>query len=136
MQRYWEMFSDPEMIYRLYHPQAVDLSDFELSVQMAIQQFPTDRDILFAYYMYEDYSGRAFVLYRKTRVLYEAHGSHCSCDGLQGQWKPERTTWAALSIRVFDYAVPNSDAREELARLIRGKGRANGPRSGAGKVRR
>jgi len=136
MQRYWELFSSPETIYRLYYPQAADLSDFELAVRMAIEKFPNDGDILFAYYMYEEYSGRAFVLYQQVRVLYEVHGSHCSCNGLEDSWRPERTTWAALQMRDFDYVLPAGDARDELKRLIKGRGRDYGAGSGAGKVRR
>lgn len=48
--------------------------------------------ILLAYYGYESYSGTAFVLFRKGKKLYEVHGSHCSCNGLEDQWRPESTT--------------------------------------------
>lgn len=46
----------------------------------------TDEEILFAVYTYEDYSGSAHVLYRRNGKLYEVHGGHCSCNGLEGQW--------------------------------------------------
>jgi len=45
--------------------------------------------ILFAYYTHEDYSGSAFVLFKKGRKFYEVNGSHCSCYGLEDQWSPE-----------------------------------------------
>jgi len=66
-----------------------------------------DRDILIAVYTYEDYSGQAFVLYEKGGELFEVHGSHCSCNGLEGEgrpgegWRPELTTWGALGIRTW-----------------------------------
>lgn len=60
---------------------------------------PTEEEVLLAYYTYEDYSGSAFVLYQKDGKLFEVHGSHCSCYGLEGQWEPEETTYAALSMR-------------------------------------
>lgn len=132
MQRYWEMFSSPEMIYRLFYPTQAGLSDLELAVRMVIEKFPTDGNILFAYYMYEDYSGRAFVLYRRKR-LFEVHGSHCSCEGLKGSWRPEPTTWAALAMRQFSY-LPD-DPRQELEDLIKKRG-SHGAGSSTGEVRR
>lgn len=42
-------------------------------------------------YTYENYSGHSFVLFIKDGKLYENHGSHCSCYGLEGQWDPEET---------------------------------------------
>lgn len=46
------------------------------------------------------YDGAAFVLFRKGGALYEVNGSHCSCYGLEDQWKPEETTIAALRSRL------------------------------------
>lgn len=59
-----------------------------------------DIEILLAYYLYEDYSGRAFVLFKQNGKLYEVNGSHCSCYGLEGQWDPEETTVEALQHRL------------------------------------
>lgn len=66
--------------------------------------FPTEEEILFASYDTDDYPGDAFVLFERGGVLFEVNGSHCSCYGLEGQWKPEETSWAALALR-----VPNKD---------------------------
>lgn len=44
-------------------------------------------NILFASYVYEDYSGDAVVLFERDGKLYEVYGSHCSCYGLEGQWE-------------------------------------------------
>lgn len=49
-------------------------------------------EVLIASYSYEDYSGYAYVLYRKDGQFFETSGSHCSCYGLEGQWDPEATT--------------------------------------------
>lgn len=57
-------------------------------------------EILLASYSYENYSGDAFVLFRKDGRLYEVNGSHCSCYGLEGQWEPEETTVEALRHRL------------------------------------
>lgn len=46
-------------------------------------------EILAASYTYEDYSGSAYVLFRKDGKLWEVNGGHCSCYGLEGQWVPE-----------------------------------------------
>lgn len=60
-----------------------------------------DAEILINEYSYEDYQGSAYVLYRKNRRLYEVHGSHCSCNRLEGQWSPERTSVGALKMRTW-----------------------------------
>lgn len=64
--------------------------------------FPTDEEILMASYGGASYEGDAFVLFQRDGKLYEVHGSHCSCYGLEGQWEPEETTWAALALRGKD----------------------------------
>ncbi len=68
---------------------------------------PLDLDyayILLASYVYENYSGEAFVLYKDVRdnKLYEVNGSHCSCYGLEDQWEPECTDTASLRHRVLE----------------------------------
>lgn len=64
--------------------------------------------VLLALYQYEDYSGDAIVIYEKDGKLFEVNGGHCSCNGLEGQWKPEETSWEALAIR------PQREIRELL----------------------
>lgn len=59
-----------------------------------------DVNILFASYGYENYSGEAWILFEKDGKLYEVNGSHCSCYGLEGQWKPEETTLEAIEHRL------------------------------------
>jgi hypothetical protein len=75
--------------------------------------------VLFAAYTYEDYSGYAFVLFLKDGKLYEVHGSHCSCYGLEDQWDPEETTEEAVLYRIangtFGYG---RDADEHLKQLL------------------
>ncbi len=61
--------------------------------------FPTDKEIIHATYETPSYEGYAFVLYEHDGKLYEVSGSHCSCYGLEGQWEPEETSWAAIAIR-------------------------------------
>jgi len=69
-------------------------------------------EILYATY-YGGYDGEAHVIFRKDDKLYEVNGSHCSCYGLEGQWKPEETTVAALLFR------PNvADDAKEILRLL------------------
>ncbi len=67
-----------------------------------MQDFPSDEQILFASYGGASYEGDAFVLYEREGKLYEVSGGHCSCFGLEGQWKPEETAWAALAMRKRD----------------------------------
>lgn len=70
----------------------------------------TDAEVLMAEYTYEDYSGSAFVLFERDGKLYENHGGHCSCYGLEGQWSPEETTWAALAMRPWNGITPEGTA--------------------------
>jgi hypothetical protein len=61
---------------------------------------PTDEQVLFAYYSYEDYSGWAVCIFERDGILYEVHDSHCSCNGLEN-WNPEETSWGALAMRDY-----------------------------------
>lgn len=57
---------------------------------------PAVDGILAAIYGQESYEGSAFVLFVRDGKLYEVHGSHCSCHGLEDQWTEEETTVEAL----------------------------------------
>jgi hypothetical protein len=57
-------------------------------------------EVLVASYTYEDYSGSAYVLFEKNGHLFEVHGSHCSCYGLEDQWEPEAVTREAILRRL------------------------------------
>ena len=68
-------------------------------------------EVLVASYTYEDYSGDAYVLFKRDGKLWEVHGSHCSCYGLsesnyygdeaaQTQWQPEETSAEAILHRI------------------------------------
>lgn len=59
-------------------------------------------EVIVAWYDYEDYDGNAFVLFRRESELFEVHGGHCSCYGLEGQWEPEKTTLAYLARMVAE----------------------------------
>lgn len=62
-----------------------------------------DCEILFASYGGYAYEGDALVIFRgKDGNLYEVHGAHCSCYGLEGNWEPEITSFEALRHRKRD----------------------------------
>ena len=47
-------------------------------------------EVLFAEYdLSQAYEGSAIVVYRRGDKYFAAHGSHCSCYGLEGQWQPD-----------------------------------------------
>lgn len=46
-------------------------------------------EVVLASYTYEGYEGDALVVYRRGRQYFHVSGGHCSCYGLEGQWKPE-----------------------------------------------
>lgn len=74
--------------------------------------------ILFAAYKSEAYEGSALVVFMKDGKLYEVHGSHCSCYGLENQWDPEETSMEALKIRDFSYYGFNGGAEAVLLDLV------------------
>lgn len=61
----------------------------------------TEIEILLASYEYANYSGDAFVLFRKEGKLFEVNAGHCSCYGLEDQWTPEETSIEALRHRIL-----------------------------------
>lgn len=115
MSKYIGLFSDVESIAdefevggrRKYHPNPAMPAGF-----------PTDDQIIVAAYEYEDYSGDAFVLFVRDGKLWEVHGSHCSCYGLEDQWAPEETNIDALKMRLEkgDYGIVNTEPVKALIR--------------------
>lgn len=82
----------------LYSGQFSSRADVEENFRITLR--PTD-EILVAHYSgygtdESDYEVWARVLFVDRSVtpaqLYEVHGSHCSCFGLEDQWKPEPVT--------------------------------------------
>ncbi len=80
----WEEDGEPQM-----------LSDFNVDASVL-----AGATVLVASYTYDDYSGSAYVLFERDGKLYEVHGSHCSCYGLEGQWEPEETFEDAIRHRL------------------------------------
>jgi hypothetical protein len=54
----------------------------------AFQKQMKEPEVIYAYYSYEDYSGTGVVIYKLDDKYYLVEGSHCSCNGLEGQWEP------------------------------------------------
>lgn len=70
------------------------LYDFEIGPDALVRV-----TVLVASYTYEDYNGDAYVLFERDGKLWEVHGSHCSCYGLEEQWEPEQTDEASIRHR-------------------------------------
>ncbi|SRR6266478_7659058 len=77
--------------------------------------------VLLAWYGYGDYCGSSLVIFEKKGTLFEVNGSHCSCNGLEGQWQPEETSWEALAMRNLsdDSCEGSSEAHEKLQKLVK-----------------
>lgn len=80
-------------------------------------------EVLFAWYTGWCYEGEAAVVFRKDGKLYEVHGSHCSCYGLEGQWEPEETSVEALKYRFengnFGYFFDqNSELKDAFSAML------------------
>jgi len=83
--------------------------------------FPTDDEIVVAWYDYAYYEGRAFVLFRRDGKLFEVNAWHCSCYEVEGQWEPEETSVAALKMRkpaAFPFCVEYKGLYEEFVELL------------------
>lgn len=66
-------------------------------------------NILFASYGYENYSGNAWILFEESGELFEVHGSHCSCYGLEGQWDADKVVLEELYNRVINGGFGDDD---------------------------
>lgn len=73
--------------------------------------------VLLAVYDCANYSGEAWVIYEFEGKLYENHGGHCSCYGLEGQWRPEESNWKAIEKRSLEWRA-NPGLKEHLDYLI------------------
>jgi hypothetical protein len=71
------------------------LADFEIEASALM-----GATVIVASYTYEDYSGDAYVLFERDGKLFEVHGGHCSCYGLEGQWEPEEADRDAIIHRI------------------------------------
>ena len=84
---------------------------------------PMDVQILVAAYNTPIYEGRAFVVYRDKRdgKIYEVNASHCSCNGLEGQWRPEEVVVEELIERpqYLRYEDESEAYRKEANERIR-----------------
>lgn len=96
------------------------------SVDDIIYQYQAPADALngatiyLAWYGYGDYEGSSLVVFEKDGKLYEVNGSHCSCYGLDGQWEPEETSWAALATRqISGYYDGSAEAQAELDSVVK-----------------
>lgn len=77
-----------------------DLTDAELLDHIATEYIEGDiapeqlGTILVAYESVGDYGcdSSSYFLIERDGELYEIHGGHCSCNGFEGQWEPQRVT--------------------------------------------
>jgi hypothetical protein len=79
-----------------------------------------DEEVLVASYEQANYEGHAYVLFTRYGRLFEVHGSHCSCYGLEGQWEPEETSAVEILHRLdegtyFHESQIAAQVREALA---------------------
>ncbi len=87
-------------------------SQYEVS-EKEIKRF----DILVAFQWEGDYGcdSESFLLLkdRETGDLYENYGSHCSCDGFEGQFEPEKTSLEYLTSEKFNPVCSMHKEEEE-----------------------
>lgn len=93
----------------------------------AVLNICKDINILFASYGNDNYEGEAWVLFEKDGKLYEVHGSHCSCYGLEEQWEPEEVILQELEHRLLngtfgEYDWAGNVFKDELCEFLGVKG--------------
>lgn len=82
-----------------------DFENFEdVANSFCVDLDPDEITILYANYSLDGYEGQAFVLFMQNGRLYEVHGAHCSCYGLEDQWEPEETSVLSLKRRIYSCA--------------------------------
>lgn len=83
---------------------------------LEVQDWAEKYHIVLAYYAYEGYDGTAFMLLQdKLGQLYEVYGSHCSCNGLEGQFEPEVSELVELEKRLLSKFGYNRDGEDTWA---------------------
>lgn len=69
--------------------------------------------MIYGVYSTPSYEGSADVIYRRDGKWFHASGSHCSCYGLEDQWKPEAidpaTHLMALDVGKKELLVSDSE---------------------------
>jgi hypothetical protein len=119
------MFALPKTVYFGTWDRFEDIAgDFQLELDSP-EMIAINR-VLYAryseYYGYgSDYEMWAEVLYiGHDGLLYEVHGSHCSCYGLEGQWEPDLVTAADVLTTVRYDDENNKYNAEERAAMLAG----------------
>lgn len=98
-----ENFSDVESVIGAYEAPANSLDNAVVHL---------------AWYGYGSYCGSSLVVFEKDGKLYEVNGSHCSCNGLEGQWEPEETSWDALAMRNLSSECDGIEAAGEILQAV------------------
>lgn len=89
-------------------PNPVFLGDWDKSrdVFESFNYHYDGENILFAAYAQDyGYDGTALVIFEKDSKLFEVHGGHCSCNGLENQWSPEESSFLAIKKLIAEKAA-------------------------------
>ena len=93
--------------------------DYDEASAKVVKDKLENLDVLVAYESVGSWGcdSTSFFVFRdkETGILYEMHGSHCSCYGFEGQFRLEETTVEALKSRVENARSRNQDEDDEHA---------------------
>jgi len=91
MEIYNDGFRDWSDVAEQFAPEMWSMKPEERDIARAAL-IPEPEEVIFAGYITPSYEGYALVVYRNGEEYFTVEGSHCSCYGLEGQWKPEPYT--------------------------------------------
>lgn len=120
MKKYFDNFADYESIVNGFMNGEYDYETGKYKKIQLPKGFPKKSDILFAAYGTEEsYSGSAIVVFsNRDGQLFIVEGGHCSCNGLEGQWVPTKTTIKALAMMDLSSAY-TTETREDWNSFIK-----------------
>lgn len=84
--KYYDGFKDWESL-RIAHCDRRDWEDGHKEELAGITPVK-EPSAVFAFYEYEDYSGRSMIVFKHKNKWWVNEAGHCSCYGLEGTWKP------------------------------------------------
>lgn len=79
---------------------------------------PYPDEVLIAFYGYESYTGVSIVIYRNKEKYYLVESGHCSCNGLEGTWRPEEYSTKDLFLACLKKRTDYAETKKIIQDII------------------